>query len=231
MTNRLDSIYRKTVPTVPYREYSVKAKPVSVGNNNTLFYFYKSLRIVLVIWIIIIVTVTVTPWANYWVKSKLNPTRPEVLGQNTTQSQTESIFQSKEAFFEVKNEKVEIKAPIVEGIDEQALQRGLGHHSESVWPNQKGNMVIAGHSFDLNADNPYSEVFGSLRELNVGDEVKITYQNKNYVYKIFNRQVVAPNDTSLLGVSDNWQLTFYTCDPPKTDWRRLVFQAELIKIE
>jgi len=214
--NNIDSVYLR------------QKKP----KNSLFFYFYKSLQVVLLVWIFTVLVITATPWADFWVKSKIREENQQTLGENTIVSPT-AIPDSKDISpnFYLKNNEVEIKAPVVEGIDEESLKRGIGHHPDSVWPNEKGNVVLAGHNIDLDVDNPYGKVFLKLRDVQLEDEVRIFYEANTYVYKVFLRQTVAPDDLSLFGKSDEWLLTFYTCDPPYTDWKRLVLQAKLVKIE
>ena len=219
---RIDSIY-------PIKKNESCQKPAE----RCWLYFYKSLQIVLTFWIVTILAITTQPWLDYWVKSSIkSQTNPsQILGQNVTNSDTPGVSETGQSSFYLKNQKIEIDASIVEGIDEEALKQGIGHHPDSVWPNEKGNVVLAGHNFDLDADNPYSKVFISLRLVEINDEVIIEYQGKTYTYQVFKKETVKPDDTTLFGKSDEWLLTFYTCDPPYTDWKRLVVQARLVKIE
>lgn len=236
---RFDSLYKKENSAEENRTVQVPSAvpppPVKRFSFN-MFYFYRSLRMVLGIWVILLFAIITYPWADYYVKKKINGSQ-QVLGtQNqdippTAQAKVSSTVTKSATTFYLKKDGLEIKAPIVEGISDDDLTKGIGHHTDSVWPNQKGNVVIAGHSFSLDAENPYSEVFARLRELEIGDQVTVTYLDKKYIYKIFKRDTVTAKDVSLFGKSENWLLTFYTCDPPRTDWRRLVFQAELVKIE
>lgn len=238
---RLDSLYKKetsreeapslTKPVIP----PPPPPPKKLSFN--MLYFYRSLRIVFGIWVILLFTIITYPWADYYIKKKINGNQ-QVMGARSQkalpviEAKPSAATVTKNApIFYLKKGDLEIKAPIVEGTTDENLKNGIGHHTDTVWPNEKGNVVLAGHSFSLDAENPYSEVFARLRELEIGDQVTITYLNKKYIYKIFARETVAAKDTFLFSQSEKWQLTFYTCDPPKTDWRRLVFQAELIKIE
>jgi len=235
---RLDSLYKKnevirkmasSPPPPPNFVYQKKSKPVVFP----FYYFYRSLRVVLVMWILLLACIMIYPWANYFIKKSINPSQ-QVLGTAELKKAPEKVNSAPKQdppSFYLKKDDLEINAPIVDGITDEDLAKGIGHHKDSVWPNQKGNVVLAGHNFSLDPENKYGEVFADLRDLAIGDQVTITYQNKKYTYKIFKRETVAAKDISLFGKSDAWQLTFYTCDPPKTDWRRLVFQAELIKIE
>lgn len=231
--SRLDSLYKKIQPDI------IESKPLKIKKPRRvafpLYYFYQSLRVVLVMWILMLVVVIVAPWANYFVKSRINNQNQQVLGAQTPVEspiiKPKTIPVLSPPTFSLKKGDLEIKAPIIEGITEEDLTKGLGHHPDSVWPNVKGNAVIAGHSFSLDAENKYGQVFANLRDVEIGDQVSVTYQNKKYTYKVFKKETTPAKDMSLMGKADAWQLTFYTCDPPKTDWRRLVFQAELVKIE
>lgn len=229
-----------SVDTIYHREGNnqqtspaIKPKPSSNPSKPPFYFFYKALQIVLTFWIITILAITTQPWLDYWVKSKIKKnTSTQVLSQSTalpSEITGHTVYQKPE--FHLKNAKVDINAPIVEGIDKEALKKGIGHHPESVWPDKKGNVVLAGHNFDLDADNPYGQVFISLRLVDIGDEVTLEYQGKVYHYQVFKKETVSPKDTSLFGQVDDWILTFYTCDPPYTDWKRLVLQAKLIRID
>lgn len=193
--------------------------------------FYKSLQVVLTVWIVTVLAIITQPWLDYWVKSLIKKTdNSQVMGENIVPA-PESDQEVETGQFHLKNSQVEINAPIIEGIDDNSLKQGLGHHPDSVWPNEKGNVVLAGHNFDLDAENPYGKVFISLRLVEIGDEVIIIYNSRKYHYQVFKKETAQPDDTTLFGKSDEWLLTFYTCDPPYTDWKRLVLQAKLVKIE
>lgn len=218
--------------------YRVEKKKADLPNlpaknpDNLWRNFYKSLQIVLTFWIVTVLTITTFPWINYAIKAKIDPaTQPPVTNVQSDATISAVNGESDTPTFSLSNGKVNIQAPIVEGIDETSLKQGIGHQPGSVWPNQKGNVVIAGHSSDLDASNPFREVFISLRLVDIGDEVTINYQGKIYHYQVFKKETVSSTDTSLFAQTDDWLLTFYTCDPPYTDWKRLVLQAKLEKIE
>src|SRR3990172_2663962 len=217
--------------------YKIKPTPVQESNQTTTptqktkrsnYFFFKAAEVVLAFWIVTVLAIVTNPWLDYWVKSVIKNKTPtqEVMGQSDHNSIVTSADQP---IFYLKNNNVEIKAPIVEGIDETSLTKGIGHHPDSVWPDIKGNVVLAGSNFELDAENPYGQVFRNLRDVNIGDEVQIFFNGKNYIYDIFKREIIKPDDISLFGKTDEFLLTFYTCDPPYTDWKRLVFQAKLSK--
>ncbi|MBM2820708.1 MAG: sortase family protein [Candidatus Berkelbacteria bacterium] len=231
----VDTIYRSKRIPGPQNQPSRLPPPSAVAPpKKPFYYFYKSLQVVLSFWIVTILAIMTQPWLDYWVKSTIKKnTSPQVLSESITDKSrivTEKSIEE-ETVFNLKNTKVDISAPIVEGVGSDSLKNGIGHHPDSVWPDEKGNIVLAGHNFDLDAENPYGQVFISLRLVEIGDEVTIDYRGKEYTYEVYKKETINPKDTSLFGQSDEWMLTFYTCDPPYTDWKRLVFQAKLVKME
>ncbi len=229
----VDTIYRPSSPK-PVEKTPGLSSVAKKTPRQGFYFFYKALQVVLSFWIVTVMVIVTQPWLDYWVKSTIKKnTSGQVLSQNTALPQeivgTGKISQTPQ--FHLHNTRVDIKAPIVEGIDTEALKKGIGHHPDSVWPNKKGNIVLAGHNFDLDAENPYGQIFISLRLVDVGDLVTLEWQGQKYTYQVFKKETVSAKDTSLFGHSDEWLLTFYTCDPPYTDWKRLVLQAKLVKIE
>lgn len=233
-----DTIYRKTDRKSDVSINPVVQPPVNFSKenkkNNSWKYFYKSIELILTFWIVTVVAITTQPWLDYWVKTMIKKDSPTwVLSESTVKkpSLINTPQNFKQPTFNLKNSAIDIQAPIVEGTDKESLKNGIGHHPDSVWPNTKGNVVLAGHNFDLDSENNYGQIFMELRKVDIGNQVTIEYQDKKYTYEVFKKETVKPDDTSLFFQSNEWLLTFYTCDPPYTDWKRLVFQAKLVKIE
>ena len=118
-----------------------------------------------------------------------------------------------------------------ENAIQNALENGVVHYPSTVNPGQTGNAAFFGHSSN-NIFNPgkYKFAFVLLHELVPGDTFYITYSGKVYVYKVFKRLVVDPND---IGVLDNIAghtatATLITCDPPGTVLHRLVVVGDQI---
>ncbi len=227
-----DTISGKKIKKIPHPSQSTA--PEVKKQDKSWKYFYKSVEMILTFWVVTILAITTQPWLDYWVKTMIKRNSPEqVLSVSSVKNQDASKTPQDfiQSIFNLKNSAIDISAPIVEGTDTESLKNGIGHHSDSVWPNVKGNVVLAGHNFDLDAENQYGQIFMELRKVDIGNQVIIEYWGKKYAYEIFKKETVKPDDTSFFGQSDNWILTFYTCDPPYTDWKRLVFQAKLIMIE
>ncbi|MCE7936963.1 sortase [Candidatus Saccharibacteria bacterium CPR2] len=132
--------------------------------------------------------------------------------------------------------KINVDVPVVydeksydEGKIQKALEGGVVHYGESALPGQIGNNVIVGHSSNnFFNSGKYKFAFVLLDRLEVGDTFVIHYGSKRYIYKVFNKQIVAPNDFSLIQTADRPITSLITCTPPGTSWRRLVVQAEQI---
>lgn len=78
-----------------------------------------------------------------------------------------------------------------------------------------GNTILYAHNRD--------HLFGSLKKLNIGDEIKVTAQNKSFVYVVSEKRKILPTDVDAI-LSDRNQLTLYTCDGA-FDQKRLIVIA------
>jgi sortase A len=111
---------------------------------------------------------------------------------------------------------------VVEGTTRKSLRKGPGHLEGSSMPGT-GNSVIAGHR---------DTHFRVLKDVAVGDEIRIDVGAKRHVYRIISTRIVPPTDTSSLKPSEDPVLTLVTCYPfyfigPAPD--RFVVRAEAIE--
>lgn len=113
----------------------------------------------------------------------------------------------------------------------EALKKGVAHASTSYFPDEEGTVYLFSHSTnydwfvsDLNA------VFYLLKNLNEGDLIVVFYKGKQYTYKLREKRVVAPTETSYLipqkGVRT---LILQTCWPPGSTSERLLLFADFIE--
>jgi len=133
--------------------------------------------------------------------------------------------------------KINVEIPVVydtaatnDTVIQQDLQQGVVHYAGTANPGQNGNLVIVGHSSN-NIFNPgkYKFAFVLLHQLQPGDTFYLLKDGKRYTYQVYKRQVVAPNDVSVLGPADKpATATLITCDPPGTSNNRLVVTGEQI---
>lgn len=131
-------------------------------------------------------------------------------------------------WIEINTDSIQIKAPIVDGVTDEKLDIGVGHHKTTAFPNNKeGNVVISGHRWKL-GNNPAYKVFEDLDELEIGDYVTLHYQGENFKYKVIEEKIVDDEDVEILEQTDQPILTLYTCTPKRTALRRLVYRAQLV---
>lgn len=115
--------------------------------------------------------------------------------------------------------------PILEGRDTYAiLNKGIWRWPDGSTPDRGGNTVLIGHRFTYT--NPRG-VFYFLNKVKLGDEIGVTWQNRQYVYKVLNIKVVPPTDTDILNATDKPTLTLYTCTPLWLPKDRLVVTAQM----
>lgn len=152
--------------------------------------------------------------ANIWF-----PTNPQKKIVTAINSYTVSIPKLK-----IKN-----ATTIIAGDD---LNTSLIHYGGTALPGTYGNAVIFGHSTLPQFFNPakYRTIFSTLPTLKIDDIVTITYDGITYTYKIYDMQVVDPNDLSALEQRfDDSYITLVTCVPPGTYLKRLLIRGKLVR--
>ncbi len=133
--------------------------------------------------------------------------------------------------------KIGVNTPVVADVDPgnkkaymEALNHGAAHALGTVKPGEVGNSYIFAHSTanPLNIEK-YAAVFTLLNKLNTGDRITTFYAGKRYDYQIDQKYTVDFNDVSPLTARFNRPtLTLQTCDPPGTEFHRLIIVAHLI---
>lgn len=116
-----------------------------------------------------------------------------------------------------------------EGQYLEALKNGVAHAAGTAYPGQKGNSVLFAHSVgNFWEVNQWNAVFYLLRELEPGDEVDVFYKGKRFVYEVYAKQIVDPDQVEFLAPeADFAKLTLQTCWPPGTTLKRLLVFARL----
>lgn len=133
--------------------------------------------------------------------------------------------------------KINVEAPIVldatdieEKTIQAALEKGVTLYPNTGVPGEKANPIIFGHSSNnLFNKGAYKFVFVLLNRLEEGDTFMINYNGTQYVYRVFSKRIVKPNEVSVLQEQPKASMmTLITCDPPGTSTNRLVVQGEQI---
>lgn len=114
------------------------------------------------------------------------------------------------------------------------LYKGVAHAKGTVFPGMKGNIYLFAHSSDNFWDvGRYNAVFYLLKDLVVGDEIVVFFENRRHDYVITGSKVVEDSDVKYLisnqqsatSNQNQEQLILQTCWPPGTTWKRLLVFA------
>jgi sortase A len=124
----------------------------------------------------------------------------------------------------IKIDKIGLTLPILNGASSSNLKAGACFVKGTTKIGSIGNAAIAAHR-----SHTYGRFFNRLNELNTGDEVSILEGDKTLVYKVYEKLIVEPEDTSVLNRNKTDRvLTLITCDPIIHPTHRLIIHAKQI---
>jgi sortase A len=113
--------------------------------------------------------------------------------------------------------------------DKGKLAAGTLHLKDTGFPwDQEANVYIAGHRLGYPGTKSWL-VFWNLDKLRDGNRVVLEdAQGKKYVYEVFNKRVVGPNDLSVMEPLEGKNIvTLQTCTLPDYS-QRLIVRAKLV---
>lgn len=148
----------------------------------------------------------------------------------------EKILLAPDPFFSIIIPKIGAAAKVIPNVDATnqteyvaALKQGVAHARGSVFPGLLGTTYLFAHSTDSFLDvGRYNAVFYLLKDLTIGDDIYIFFQNQRYNYKVTDIKIVDPTEVSLLTKAQQTeeQLVLQTCWPPGTTLKRLIVVAK-----
>lgn len=100
--------------------------------------------------------------------------------------------------------KIDLEVPVLEGTDELALNRGVGHIGHTPRPGEPGNVGIAGHRDGF---------FRGLKDVAEGDTIEIETLSDRRRYSIASLSIVMPDRLDVLAPTKSPTLTLVTCYP------------------
>nr|WP_308218462.1 class E sortase [Streptomyces hygroscopicus] len=135
--------------------------------------------------------------------------------------------------------KLDVKAPIAEGIDKhKVLDRGMvGHYGKNPlktampW-DKKGNFALAGHR------NTHGEPFRYINRLKPGDKIVVETQNRYYTYEMSsilpqtppsNTGVIKPVPPGSGFTGPGRYITLTTCTPEFTSTYRMIVWGKMVE--
>ncbi|SQC85519.1 sortase [Clostridium perfringens] len=114
---------------------------------------------------------------------------------------------------------INLKVPVVNG--EENLNYVVAKYRNSPNFGENGNTILAGHN------NMAGSIFKNLYKVKIGEIVEVQKDNEIFKYKITEREIVEPNDPSLLTQDLNKkEITLITCTNRAK--QRLILKGELI---
>ncbi|RKQ35589.1 class D sortase [Oceanobacillus halophilus] len=100
--------------------------------------------------------------------------------------------------------KLKSDLPIIEGTDEDELDKGVGHYKGTAYPTQGEQIVLSGHR---------DTVFRRMGELELGDILTLELPYGDFSYEIVETQIVDADDRTIIKPQGKEVLTLTTCYP------------------
>lgn len=125
--------------------------------------------------------------------------------------------------------RIGIRNPIYHGVEEEALQKGIGHLPSTSFPiGGVGNhAALSGHR-----GLPSSKLFTDLDRVRKDDIIMIRIADRTLAYKVYDIETVSPDYTEGLKVDPGRDLlTLITCTPYAVNTHRLLVHAERTKYQ
>lgn len=168
--------------------------------------------------------------------SSSQKTKPSVGFADVLAGPKERILTPIDPVFDILIPKIGANARIFPNVDPSSpdiflpvLRAGVAHAKGTFFPGQSGNIYLFAHSTDNFWDvGRYNAVFYLLKDLQVGDDVVIFYQNARHNYKVTKMGTINPQEVSFITRAQTGKelLILQTCWPPGTTWQRLLVFAE-----
>jgi len=188
----------------------------------------KALSIVLTVFLVLTAIVVFGSGILSSGESKINP---------PTRNITHNEDLGKITEFNLTIDKLGINVPVTPNVDgndqklyDKALNNGVTHYKNTALLGSGSNIVIFGHSSTVWGIGKYAKVFASLDQLNVGDEIKINFNQKEYKYLVNEKKIIAADDLSVILPTEREELTLLTCWPVGTAQKRLAVIARPEKL-
>jgi sortase A len=99
---------------------------------------------------------------------------------------------------------VDLEVAVHEGVDDAALDRGVGRIPGTARPGETGNIGIAGHRDGF---------FRVLSDVSRGETIELETLDRVDTYVVLGTEIVEPTDVSVLAPSAEPTLTLVTCYP------------------
>jgi len=120
---------------------------------------------------------------------------------------------------------INLKLPILSGLNSTNLKIGLAFLEKTAKFGEVGNTVLAGHR-----GRSYGRLLNRLNEVNLDDQIVVSTPEGDYIYSVFNKVIVKPEEVDILSTSKNEKIiSLITCEPIPTFTHRLIVQGKLLQ--
>lgn len=159
-------------------------------------------------------------------KFRIAITNNNEIGKKIMQTQTNGKIEEKSKVIEkdiwqLQISKIELKANICEGTDEENLNKYIGHFEET--QKEEGNIGLAAHNRGY--ENNY---FERLKELREGDEIIYRHNELERKYEVIKNKIIKDTELEVLENTSENRLTLITCVENEPYYRRCVIAEEKI---
>lgn len=118
---------------------------------------------------------------------------------------------------------IDVDNTIVQGVDWDALQQGVGMLANGANPgNDTSNVVLAAHN-DI-----YGELFRDLDNLEPGDELQVQTRSGFFTYIVRETLIVEPDDVHVMESQGTPMVTLISCYPYRVNTQRIIVHADRI---
>lgn len=111
--------------------------------------------------------------------------------------------------------KINLKAPIKEGTDQETLNQYVGHFKESQYI--KGNICLAAHNRGYKVN-----YFEKIKELKIGDEIIYELKKVKLTYKVTENKIIKDTNVEILENTKENIITLITCVENQPEKRRCI---------
>lgn len=120
--------------------------------------------------------------------------------------------------------KLNIYLPIYHGLEDEVLQKGIGHIPETSLPvgGESSHCVLSGHN-----GLPAARLLTGLDEMEAGDRFYLHVLDQTLAYEVDQITVVLPNETDEIRIVEGKDyVTLLTCTPYGVNTHRLLVRGE-----
>ena len=164
--------------------------------------------------------------------------KPEVLYFNEddikeveiVEAPEEDLLEKEDALAVIRIDKLDILLPIYPTTSDKYLRDGVGVIETTDKPVSEAGTTcaLAGHRGGYNEDDSFLHI----DKLEEGDEIKITSAEEVLTYKVYEKEIIKPDDWSKFNrEEEKTKLVLMTCHPYPYDYERLLVKAYLVDKE